>query len=195
MSPGTPTEMTPRTHKPIVRFVRIVVLWTVFGLIGGTAVAFGASQLTGNRTFNMLTGSMAPMIRPGDVVIDEVISPREARVGDVITFTDPRNQKRLTTHRVKSVSVAGSRAYFVTRGDANDTSERWNVAADGQVGRVAYLLPSVGHARQWLGGESARLAALALLILAGLAVVVEVWRKPTVPSAPAAQAGTAGGET
>ena len=49
-------------------------------------LAFGA------RPYTVLTGSMEPTISPGDVVIDERISPLEARVGDVVTFRDPEDQ-------------------------------------------------------------------------------------------------------
>jgi signal peptidase len=170
--------MVPRALRPPLRLIRVVVLWTVIGLAIGFGAFAGASELSGNRTFNMLTGSMSPAIRPGDVVVDEVIRPSEARVGDVVTFPDPRRRERLITHRVKSVSVSGRYAYFVTRGDDNDTSERWNIPAGGEIGRVAYLVPRVAYARRWLGGRSARIVAIALLVVAGLAVLVEVWRRP-----------------
>ena len=39
----------------------------------------------------------------------------------------------------------GSRLWFVTQGDANNTFEHWRIAADGQLGRVVYVVPWVGH--------------------------------------------------
>lgn len=131
-------------------------------------LAFGA------RPHTVLTGSMEPAIAAGDVVIDERIAPGEAELGDVVTFRDPEDQSRLITHRVVAIRRAGSHLWFRTRGDANNTTERWRVTADGELGRVAYVVPWVGHAavlaRTPLG------LFLFLLIPLLLLAAEELWR-------------------
>ena len=47
---------------------------------------------TGHQSLTVLTGSMEPSLDTGSVVIDEVIAPTEARIGDIVTFTDPANR-------------------------------------------------------------------------------------------------------
>lgn len=114
------------------------------GLLLAAAIALPLAF--GARPQTVLTGSMEPAISPGDVVVDERIAPGEAELGDVVTFRDPEDQSRLITHRVVAIRRAGSHYWFRTRGDANNTTERWRVAAAGDLGRVAYVVPWVGHA-------------------------------------------------
>jgi signal peptidase len=114
------------------------------GLLLAAAIALPLA--VGARPNTVLTGSMEPAISPGDVVIAERIAPGEAAPGDVVTFRDPEDQSRLITHRVVAIRRDGSHLWFRTRGDANNTTERWRIAADGQLGRVAYVVPWVGHA-------------------------------------------------
>lgn len=131
-------------------------------------LAFGA------RPHTVLTGSMEPAIAAGDVVIDERIAPDEAELGDVVTFRDPEDQSRLITHRVVAIRRDGAHFWFRTQGDANNTTERWRVAAAGELGRVAYVVPWVGHAavlaRTPLG------LSLFLLVPLLLLAAEELWR-------------------
>ena len=136
-------------------------------------LAFGA------RPHTVLTGSMEPTIAPGDVVIDERISPTEAQVGDVVTFRDPEDQSRLITHRVRSIRRQGSHLWFRTQGDANNTTEHWRISADGELGRVAYTVPWVGHVAVITHTPLGLLGLLIVpLLLLGLDELVRIWRPP-----------------
>jgi signal peptidase len=151
--------------------------WAV--LIAGAALALAvAGPLAfGDHPHTDLSGSMEPAISPGDVVINEQIAPTEARVGDVVTFRDPEDQGKLLTHRVVGVRRAGSHLWFVTKGDANNTRERWRVPAGGEIGRVIYTVPWVGHVavltRTPLGWVL--LVGVPLLLLAA-EELVRIWR-------------------
>jgi signal peptidase I len=150
--------------------------WLALGLAIGLAAATTLPSVFGYRSFNILTGSMQPNIGVGAVVIDKPIKPGEARPGQVVTFPDPSNHGRLLTHRLLHVSERDGKVYAVTRGDANDTSERWNVPAGEEIGRVAFVAPKVGYLRQWAAGMGGRLAALAALVLWGLSAIWDIWR-------------------
>lgn len=144
------------------------------GLVAAALVLAIAGPLAfGARPYTVLTGSMEPAIAPGDVVIAERIEPPEARVGDVVLFRDPEDQERTITHRVQRIRRAGDRLWFVTRGDANNHGERWRIAADGQLGRVLYTVPAVGHVAVFAG----RIGPSLLLVLGVLLLVGnELWR-------------------
>jgi signal peptidase len=109
------------------------------------------------------------------VVIDEVISPLDARPGDIVTFQDPLRPRQLT-HRLRRMRIEGDTAYMVTRGDANDAPERWTVQTDGQIGRVVAHLPKLGYVRAWLGTRYARLAVLGAVMAFGLLLLIDMWR-------------------
>lgn len=160
--------MIPRLAVAAVATATAALALAIFG-----PLAFG------DRPYTVLTGSMEPTISAGDVVIDERISPLQARVGDIVTFRDPEDQSRQLTHRVKRIRRAGAHLWFVTQGDANNTVERWRIAADGSLGRVLYTVPWVGHVavltRTPLG--LALLVIVPVLLLA-LDELLKIWRPP-----------------
>jgi len=99
----------------------------------------------GFRSATVMSGSMTPTLNVGDIVIERPIEPAAARIGDVITFTDPEDENRLLTHRVRSIKVKGDEFTFTTKGDANNTEEKWHIAAGGTIGRANMSIPKVGY--------------------------------------------------
>jgi len=160
----------------------MLLLWIGLGLLFGTLFAAVAPQLGGYRSFTVRSGSMTPAIETGDVVVTKTISPLAARVGDVVTFVDPEGSGKLFSHRVQSVRAVGEEIAFVTRGDANTSTERWRVPGDGSVGRVAYRIPKIGYALSRIDSGPARLALIAIPALLLLwAALVRIWRPSAQP--------------
>ena len=66
---------------------------------------------------------------------------------------------------------------MVTKGDANNTVQRWSIPADGRVGRVLYRVPRAGYL---LAGTRTRYGRIFLLLIPALALgiyeLVRVWR-------------------
>ena len=151
----------------------------IFCLLGAAlvfALVLVAPPLTGHRSLTVLSGSMEPTLETGSVVIDEVIHPAEARIGDVVTFSDPANEDRSITHRLRSVRVEGNTAHMVTRGDANDSAEQWEIALDGEIGRVVYHVPKLGYVRALVGTRNGYVVLTLALLLLGSWVLADVWR-------------------
>lgn len=131
------------------------------------------------------TGSMAPAITPGDLVLVERARADAARPGEIITFADPHVDGRTLTHRVVSVHREAGHLRIVTRGDANRASETWTIAPNGTVGRLhaQVALPDVASAL--LDRSPARGVVLALLSLLSCALVLRrIWRRPASTSTP-----------
>ncbi|HWH14742.1 MAG TPA: signal peptidase I [Miltoncostaeaceae bacterium] len=147
------------------------------GAVAALALATALALLAGLRGLTVLSGSMAPAIGTGDVVLTRTVPARTLAPGDVATFRDPGGSGRLITHRVLGIRVADGRVEVVTRGDANTGVERWSIAADGRVGRVTARVPRLGRALAWTRTPGGRLltVALPLAVLAcwGLATI---WR-------------------
>jgi signal peptidase len=160
------------------RFARTCVTFAVWAAIGFAAGMLGIVTLPsvlGYQSLTVVSGSMEPTLGVGSVVIDEVISPLDARPGDIVTFKDPLRPRQLT-HRLQKVRVEGDTTYMVTLGDANDVPERWTVPVDGQIGRVVAHLPKLGYARAALSTSYARLAALAAVLAFGAMMLLDLWR-------------------
>jgi signal peptidase len=159
------------------RRLRMLTLWIALGLLFGTLLAAVAPQLAGYRSFTVRSGSMTPAIETGDVVVTKSIAPSAARVGDVVTFVDPEGTGKLFSHRVQSVRAVGDEVAFVTRGDANTSTERWRVPATGSIGQVAYRIPKIGYALSSVDSPPARLALIAIPALLLLwAALLRIWR-------------------
>jgi signal peptidase I len=137
-------------------------LWLVLCLslvvLLGTAV--------GLRPYVISSGSMEPSISRGDVVL--VGAHPEATVlahPSVITFAKAGGTA--TTHRV--VGVDRSTGRYLTRGDANASTDRSTVAPEDVHGVGRLLVPSLGLPKVWLDERAWRpllLTALASVLAA-----------------------------
>ncbi len=148
--------------------------WAVFGFVTVLVAFLVLPPLVGRHGFAILSGSMTPTLDIGDLVIEHPVHPVEIRVGDIVTFRDPENPKRLLTHRVVRYHVSPSQVDVVTRGDANTTVERWTIPTNGTVGLVEFRVPKAGYLLMHGGGSAGRVAIV--LIPALLLGLYELWR-------------------
>lgn len=161
------------------RFSAVASAWAAGAFCMVLLAAVALPTAVGMHSFTVMSGSMEPEIHVGDVVIDKRISPLAARPGDVVTFSDPSGRKRLITHRVRSIRVQDGTVQVVTKGDANNTVERWTVPANGHIGRVELRVWKLGyplvyaHSRYGLIG----LVALPALLLC-LFELRKIWSSP-----------------
>jgi signal peptidase I len=179
---------TPRSRRtrlieparPVLRVLRGLLRFlgmTVAGFAIGIALALALPLAFNARPLVVLSGSMEPALRTGDVSVVRSIAPLDARPGDIVTFRDPDNAGRLITHRVRAMHVQGDAVVFRTRGDANNVSEHWRVPASGEIGRLMYRIPKLG----WVL-DFARSKGLFVLLLGGalaMLLVIEltsIWR-------------------
>jgi signal peptidase len=141
-----------------------LALLALGGLLVATAIGY--------RPLVVRSGSMAPAIETGDIVMSKLVSPAAIEPGDVVTFRDPSRERVLITHRVLEAKRERGHFSFVTKGDANTGLERWSVASDGTVGRVSLRVPRVGYLLTYFGLPPVRVVLIAVggLILAVLAL-------------------------
>jgi signal peptidase len=161
--------------------------YTAAAFAAGIALALAAPLAFDARPLVVLSGSMEPALGTGDVSVVRTIAPLDARPGDIVTFRDPGNSEKLITHRVTAMRAEGDGVFFVTRGDANNVSERWRVPASGEIGRVVYRIPELGWALMYARSQGLFVillgAALALLLVLELAAI---WRSDGSDGEPAA---------
>ena len=127
--------------------------------------------VTDSVPLTVLTGSMAPVHDPGDIVVVRPARAEDLRVGDVITFEAPEAERRLITHRIEATGVdTAGEPTFVTRGDANRSADAEPVPAAQVRGRVWYAVPWIGHASAALGTHRDQILVGSGLVLLGLAL-------------------------
>jgi signal peptidase len=146
------------------------VLGTVFAAllvaVGVLAAGVGAAvSFTDRAAFVVVSGSMAPALHTGDLVVVEPGSTGDYRPGDVITYREAARGR--ITHRVVGRTETGD---YRTRGDANRVDDSDPVPASAIDGRVRWVVPFAGRPFLWFGQGPAglvRLGALAFVAMGG----------------------------
>jgi signal peptidase len=174
---GQAPTIAPRRPFGVARALGTFLLWTLTGLGAGLALALLLPFAFHARPLTVMSGSMEPAIHAGDVVVAREIEPLDARPGDIVTFRDHERDNVLVTHRVRSMRRKGDKVQFVTKGDANNSSEHWQVGVDGSIGRTLFRLPALGHVFAF-GQTPTGILVLVLvpLLLLGTLEIASIWR-------------------
>lgn len=174
---GQTATVAPRRSFVLARLGGSFLAWAVAGLAAGLALAMLIPLAFHGRPLTVMSGSMEPTINTGDVVVARQISPLDARVGDVVSFRDPDRGGLLVTHRVRSMSRSGGKVTFVTKGDANNSSERWRVGTEDKISRTMYRIPAVGRVLAFSHTRQGILMLVLLPLLAlGALEIASIWR-------------------
>jgi len=115
-----------------------------FIFIGLVAIILVVSifPVTGNyKVLIVQSGSMQPTIKTGSLIISKPESMYE--VGDIITF---RYGKTTITHRVYEKKEIDNQTSYVTKGDANNASDKNEISSSDIVGKVFFHMPYLGYA-------------------------------------------------
>lgn len=163
-----------------------LVAWLVVAAgVALLAVAVVVPRVAGATPYTVLTGSMAPHLPPGTLVVVRPSSPDDVAVGDVITYQLRSGDPTVVTHRVVSTAVDTTTGEYVyrTRGDANAAADPDPVKPVQVRGEVWYSVPHLGRASTWLTGAQRQQVAvgLAVLLLAYAAAVIATGFRRRMP--------------
>lgn len=122
--------------------------WAVVIAAAALLLALGIGPRTGRyRTLTVLSGSMAPGIPVGAVIVDTPERPDQIRVGQVISYQIPIADHRVESHRVIQVLPDGEHPAIRTKGDANRAPDPWTAVVTGStVWRMRKVVPDAGWA-------------------------------------------------
>lgn len=118
-----------------------IASWLLTGLASIVIIWFAMGVFTYAPRV-ILSGSMEPEIKTGDVVITHKIAGKDARVGDIILFPYEKDMK--VTHRIIAVSDQQGAKLFTTKGDANPEPDSNLVPEDNVQGKVVTVIPKMG---------------------------------------------------
>lgn len=142
----------PRGAKVFdILFTIFVYLLAAAILIGAIFFAFNTSpskSLFGVRYYTVLTGSMEPTYKVGDMIFVKLCGPEDINVGDVITFNPSKDSDAYLTHRVteKLENYEGTgTTCFRTRGDANNSEDSFLIDSERVIGVVQFGIPGLGY--------------------------------------------------
>ena len=101
--------------------------------------------------FTPITGvSMNPVLREGDLIAYEEVSPSEVEVGDIIVYSIPPliqkhyNCPPVVAHRVVEIRDTAMGLYYRTKGDNNPAQDPWSVRPYDLIGKVSQRISYLG---------------------------------------------------
>ena len=118
-------------------------------------------KLFGYNSYGITSGSMAPAINVGTLVLAKEVEPETLETGDVIVFTT-YGEGDFVTHRVQE----NDREYrmLITKGDANATEDLDPIGYDSVIGKVSFSIPLLGYVAPWMSTGSGKTAAGIFLV-------------------------------
>ena len=147
----------PSLAGQVLEFVWPMFLTLVLTL---GAWVLGPTRLLGWQPVAIISGSMAPAVPPGHVVLVEPFRGQDVGPGTVVTYRDPR-QDRLVTHRISAVAEDGT---ITTRGDSSVVDDPVPLSTDRIVGVGRLVVPAAGLPALWAhDGRVDLLAGVAVL--------------------------------
>jgi signal peptidase I len=163
--------------RPVPAAARLVVRAAIGVVVLVLLVLVVGPRLYPFQTFYVRTGSMAPAIPVGALVVATRASADDLYPGDVIVFQRPDRPGMMVVHRIDAVEHRPAGPVFITRGDANGSPDSWEVPATGDGWRAMYAISRVGFAVGWLHAGTSRQGWLGgLAIIAAICALVFIWR-------------------
>ncbi len=134
------------------------IIWRVISLLIVFALAFvllfnvytAAVRITKNEPMPrflgfsgavIISGSMEPAININDYIL--TLRQKSYSEGDIIAY---RQGHSAVTHRIVEVGENG----YITKGDANNTTDREPVLKENIVGKVVLVIPKMGKALEYM---------------------------------------------
>jgi signal peptidase I len=121
----------------------------------------------------VLSGSMTPMMLPGDMIVSKSVDPHELKVGDVLVFQPPESKPdTLVTHRIISLEEGEKGRLFQTKGDANNAQDDFKVPAASAVGKLVFVIPFAGYLPEL--SKHKNIFLFTVIVPAGLIILDEI---------------------
>lgn len=131
--------------------------------------SIGAVSIGGYRPIVITSGSMRPAVSRGDLLL--IKKSDDITVGDIITFKPTTGQIDSVTHRVVGIENGIGGISYLTKGDANTTTDVVPIPDERVIGVVVREIPKVGFIALALHNR----VFIVLLVLALLLMELTVW--------------------
>ena len=118
----------------LITLLAFVLLLVVFQKVSKNKLTIGNIYI-----FQVVTESMVPDYKVGDIIVVKKTDPSSIKIGDDVTYlgTDASVQDKRITHRVINKRVENNKYYFKTKGIANVVEDP-EISEDNLYGKVIY---------------------------------------------------------
>ena len=151
MAKADATELS--IGKKILGIMRSVFIYLLALAIVVAALLFAADKsptksIFGYRYYTVITPSMDPTLKVGDIVVVKVGGVSDVKKGDIITFNPSSGSSSYLTHRVTQVLpdyFGDGVTCFKTKGDANEDEDGFLLDESRVIGKVKFHIPKLGY--------------------------------------------------
>ena len=162
-----------RTVKRAAGVLFSILLWAVIlmaALFSFTTLATKdtnkVANLAGFTPLSVVSDSMAPTFRSGDLILIRRCDPAKLEQGDIISFhTIINNEYTINTHRISEIQEQNGLRSYVTKGDNNDIADVRMISDGDIIGRYVGRLPGFGKVVDFLSGTVGFLVVIVLPLL------------------------------
>jgi len=116
--------------------------WIITTIIA-VAIVWFAVGVFPVKPFLVPSGSMVPVINPGDVVLIAPVNADAIKVGEIIEYRSVKENINIV-HRVIEITGDAPDLFFITKGDANNSPDPDPVSTQAVMGREIIVVPKIG---------------------------------------------------
>lgn len=124
----------------ILYYMLVVLVLLILLVVLLQRVTHNNASIGGIRIFNIVTESMVPEYKVGDILISKSIDPSKIEIGDDVVYMGEVGsfQGKIITHRVIDIEKDGDNYKFHTKGIANEYEDPAVVSEDQIYGTIIY---------------------------------------------------------
>jgi signal peptidase len=126
----------------------------------------------GYKPFIVLSDSMNPDIKAGDLVLTKEPDSASLKVGDVISY---RVGDSVITHRIADITETDGVKSFITRGDANNADDTEPITESQIEGALLLTIPNLGNTALFMQTPIGMLVCIGIPVL--LLVAYDIIRR------------------
>jgi len=135
-----------KTISKLSLFARTLLIMLLFAFVLATFSArLSIISGLGWSFYHVVSGSMAPNLPAGALMLIHHLNTASLKVGDVITFQAPEN-KVAVTHRIVNIL----NGQFQTKGDANQIVDSQLISAQDILGKYIVHIPYLGYVASFM---------------------------------------------
>ena len=139
--------LAPTSQVKVKRFEAVGKILTISGYsVAIVLLLFSALSFTGTvKARIVLTGSMAPAINTGDVILTTPLTRKEPKIGDVVAYQAKRfngQSVAVFSHRIIGGDINSG---FIVKGDSNKSPDTQKPKRGDILGVVIFVIPFIGN--------------------------------------------------
>lgn len=128
-------------------FLQFLLGCTLVAIVLGSLAGLALWKTQGMSFYSVQTGSMSPVLQPGDLAVSIKPNLNRLQPGDVISYKSGPNPQKIITHRIYQTNI--KKGYLVTKGD-NLNYQDPPLAYSYITGKVVKAIPKAGYFMDFL---------------------------------------------